>query len=127
MDITRHINERNTVRNNTGTYVQLAIRILTGFLLLIKGFYFVSHSAQLEELIRRTISFSEVNILVYYIGFAHLFGGAFIILGLLTRFAVVLQIPVLIGAVYYNLSPNAFAGNGEIFLSIILLILLIYI
>jgi len=68
-----------------------------------------------------------VTFLVGYITFAHLFGGAFIMLGLLTRFAVFLQLPILIGAVYYNITPNAFGTGGELLLSIVVLVLLIYV
>ncbi len=127
MDTTHNLTERQIAINDRWTFIQLGIRLLTGFLLMVKGFYFVSHSVALETLLRQTVSPSEVSFLLSYIGFAHLFGGAFIILGLLTRFAVILQIPVIIGAVYYNLSPNALASNGEIVLSIIVLILLVYI
>jgi putative oxidoreductase len=67
-----------------------------------------------------------VLFLVTYIPFAHLFGGVFIMLGLLTSISVILQIPIIMGALYYNLTPNAFGTGGELFLSIVVLVLLIY-
>lgn len=127
MEMTQRINTGQTADNNKWVFIKLGIRVLTGILLVLKGLYFISHNVELEKLVRQAISVPETSFLVTYIGFAHLFGGAFIILGLLTRFAVILQLPVLFGAVFYNLSPNAFASAGEIFLSIILLILLVYI
>lgn len=108
------------------TFFNFALRLVTGLLLLLKGIYFVSHSQHLEKLIMESSARSAVSFLVSYIPFAHLFGGAFIMLGLLTRFSVILQIPILIGALYYNVSPNAFGTGGELLLSIVVLVLLIY-
>ncbi len=107
-------------------YMHFGIRIIAGFLLVHKGILFVSHSAYLETLVRETTSDIAVNFLVNYIGFAHLFGGAFIMLGLLTRFAVVLQLPILLCAIYYNLAPTAFGTGSEVLLSIIVLLMLGY-
>jgi putative oxidoreductase len=109
------------------TFFSFALRLVTGLLLLLKGIYFVSNSQHLEVIIMASSARSAVNFLVSYITFAHLFGGAFIMLGLLTRFAVILQIPILIGALYFNLTPNAFGTGSELLLSVVVLVLLIYV
>ncbi|WP_026260254.1 DoxX family protein [Segetibacter koreensis] len=124
MGITQYIHQSNDFRY---TFFNLALRLVTGLLLLLKGIYFVSHSQQLEAIIMSSNARPAVTFLVGYITFAHLFGGAFIMLGLLTRFAVILQIPILIGALYFNLTPNAFGTGGELLLSIVVLVLLIYV
>jgi uncharacterized membrane protein YphA (DoxX/SURF4 family) len=108
------------------TFFNFALRVILGLLLLLKGLYFVSHSQQLHSMIEQNSAATAVNFLVSYISFAHLFGGAFIMLGLLTRLAIVLQIPIIIGAVYYNITANAFGTGGELLLSIVVLVLLIY-
>jgi uncharacterized membrane protein YphA (DoxX/SURF4 family) len=105
MGIEQYINQSHDVRYK---FFNLALRLVTGLLLLLKGIYFVSHSQHLETIIMASDARSAVTFLVGYISFAHLFGGAFIMLGLLTRFAVILQIPILIGAMLYNLTSNAF-------------------
>lgn len=122
MDITQNVHRLHVAPY---TFFNLALRIVTGLLLLLKGIYFVSHSQHLEKLIMQSDARSAVSFLVTYIPFAHLFGGAFIMLGLLTRFSVLLQIPIVIGALYYNLTPNAFGTGGELLLSIVVLVLLI--
>jgi putative oxidoreductase len=125
MGIAQHMNRWHDARY---TFFHFALRLVVGLLLLLKGIYFVSHSQQLETLIIASTAGSAVNVLVGYITFAHLFGGAFIMLGLLTRVAVILQIPIVIGALYYNLAPNAFGSSGgELLLSIVVLVLLIYV
>jgi uncharacterized membrane protein YphA (DoxX/SURF4 family) len=76
----------------------------------------------------RESGFSTWNVfLVSYIPFAHIFGGIFIIMGLLTRIAVLLQLPVLIGAVFFiNLGLSSFSNSTDLILSIVVLFLLVY-
>lgn len=125
MGIAQYMQQSHNVSH---TFFHFALRLVTGLLLLLKGIYFVSHSQYLETIIMASNARSAVTFLVGYISFAHLFGGAFIMLGLLTRFAVILQIPIVIGALYYNLTPNAFGtSGGELLLSIVVLVLLIYV
>ena len=57
---------------------------------------------------------------------AHLLGGILIIAGLFTRLMCLLQIPVLVGAVFFiNMKNGVFTGNSEFEFSIIILLLLI--
>lgn len=123
MDITQRLHHWNVTHH---ALVNVALRQVLGMLLLLKGINFISHSQYLEELIRQSNFSSAVNFWVSYITFAHLFGGAFIMLGLLTRLAVVLQIPILIGALMYNMGPNTFGSGGEMILSIVVFFLLVY-
>ncbi|MCW3108219.1 MAG: hypothetical protein JWQ09_2725 [Segetibacter sp.] len=124
MDIVHSVHQRHDVRL---TYFNFALRLALGLLLMLKGFYFLSHSQQLENIILESSAASAVNFLVSYIPSAHFFGGVFIMLGLLTRVAVILQIPIIIGALYYNLTPHTFGTGGELLLSIVVLVLLIYV
>ncbi|HMH34800.1 MAG TPA: DoxX family membrane protein, partial [Puia sp.] len=62
-----------------------------------------------------------------YIAFSHLLGGFLLILGLLTRFACLLQIPILLGAIIFiNSSGDVLKPFSELALSILVLLLLIY-
>ena len=108
------------------TFFHFALRVVTGLLLLLKGLYFISHSQELHSMILQSDAATAVNFLVSYISFAHLFGGAFIMLGLLTKLAVLLQIPIVVGALYYNMTARAFGTGPELLLSIVVLVLLIY-
>lgn len=124
MDIVHNVHQRHDVRF---TFVNFALRLVVGLLLLLKGLYFISHSQQLENIILESSAASAVNFMVSYISFAHLFGGVFIMLGLITRVAIILQIPIIVGALYYNLTPHAFGTGSEIILSIVVFVLLIYV
>jgi len=75
------------------------IRVYLGIGLFVRGLLFISHAEGVAAL----VDLSEFSLtsaaLVHYVTFAHLLGGALLAFGLLTRFAALIQIPVLIGAV----------------------------
>lgn len=80
------------------------IRIALGVFLLLKGLAFMENSAYLKEMIENqnvvAISSGLLMTLVYYVTFAHLVGGALIAMGILTRFASIIQIPILVAAIF---------------------------
>jgi uncharacterized membrane protein YphA (DoxX/SURF4 family) len=60
-----------------------------------------------------------------YVAFAHLLGGFLLILGALTRFACLINIPILIGAVFFVNTALYSRPNPEVLLSIVVLLLLV--
>jgi Predicted membrane protein len=110
------------------SFLQLIIRVILGVILLIKGIFFISNSQHLKDLILNSRFAAGVSFIAGYTIFAHLLGGVLIIIGLFTRLAVILQIPVLLGALIFILPSNGFLDLGsEMILSIIVLCLLIYV
>lgn len=61
-------------------------------------------------------------ILGHYVLFAHILGGVLLATGLLTRLACIIQIPVLLAAIFLNI----FNQFSELSLSILILLLLVY-
>lgn len=107
------------------------IRIVLGIFLCYKGVDFLINSSNLMGLMKLTSPFSEFMIimLAHYVAFAHIIGGFFLAIGLFTRAACIIQIPILIGAVIFvniNLTKEMFSPYSELFLSIIVLLLLVY-
>lgn len=107
------------------------IRIALGIFLCYKGVDFLRNSSNLISLMKNTSPFSEfmIVLLAHYVAFAHLLGGFFLTIGLFTRAACLIQIPVLSGAIIFvniNATKDAFSPYSELFLSIIILLLLIY-
>lgn len=105
-------------------------RVALGLLILSKGIEFISNTeVQLSWITRNnTFGFSGMLALtlIHIIAFAHLAGGILITLGLVTRFAVAIQIPILIGAVFFvNLTRGFSLLNSELWISITVLLLLI--
>ncbi len=86
------------------------LRIFLGALLIYKGYYFVENLALLYNYIDDTMPLNAF-VVSHYVVFAHLGGGLMIIFGILTRIAVLAQMPiVLLGAVFYTGQSSAFFG-----------------
>lgn len=105
------------------------IRIVLGVFLCYKGIDFLQNSAQVAGALSNKTSFGNfaVIILTHYVVFAHILGGALMVFGLFTRFACLIQIPILLGAIIFiNLASDVFKPYSELFLSVIVLLLLCY-
>jgi putative oxidoreductase len=115
-------------RHSYPSFLLLIARIILGIILIVKGIFFISHAQQLKDMILASRFSGWVGILTAYVTFAHLFGGVFIIIGLFTRIAALLQIPVLLGALFFILPVHEVNDMGsDLILSLIVLGLLIYI
>jgi putative oxidoreductase len=105
------------------------LRIALGVFLCYKGFQFLNNMGTLLDMMNNRLSFNAFAVIVlsHYIVFAHILGGFLLALGLLTRFACLIQIPILIGAVFLinSSSANLLSPISEMWLSIIVLLLLI--
>ncbi len=105
------------------------LRIALGLFLCFKGVEFANNMNRLMGMMTTQVPFSSftLTLLSHHILFAHLLGGVLMTVGLLTRFAALIQIPVLLGAiVFINTSPDIMGRFSEIFFSIVILLLLVY-
>ena len=105
------------------------LRICFGIFLSFKGIQLLNNINSLEQVMTNKLSLGSYGLVVlsHYIVFAHVVGGLFIAIGLLTRIACVVQIPILLGAiVFINSSGTLFNPFAELIMSIIVLVLLCY-
>lgn len=106
------------------------VRIVLGLIIFSKGIALISDTGYLQDLLFRDsiFAFSSVmaSVAMHIVAFAHLVGGILITIGLVTRFAAVIQIPILICAILFvNISNGFSILNSELWLSVIVLSLLI--
>jgi putative oxidoreductase len=103
------------------------LRIALGVFLCFKGIEFANNMNLVEDMMSRKVPFSSfmLMLLSHYILFAHIMGGFLLAVGLLTRFACIVQIPVLIGAIIF-INASMLRPFSEIFLSLLILMLLVY-
>lgn len=88
---------------NAHTYYSLDIlRVALGVFLLIKGATFITNSRDFEDVIAPFSNFLGGMFVFHYIASAHIMGGMLIAMGLLTRWCIIAQLPILIGAVAIN-------------------------
>ena len=77
-------------------------RLFLGGFLFFKGINFMTDSQYLLNIISPNNEFFASMLIYQYVTMVHLAGGALIIFGLLTRLAIAVQIPILLGAVAVN-------------------------
>ncbi len=104
------------------------IRVLLGVFLFYKGVVFIQNIDALKAVIDESPWLTVMSFwLAHYIVFAHLLGGVLIIFGLLTRVAVLAQIPILLGAIFFvHTSTGLFKVHEGTGLSILVLLLLVF-
>jgi len=104
------------------------LRVILGLILFWKGVVFLRDTATLKSLIEQTgiETFSQsAATLALIVSILSLLCGLFIAVGLFTRVSSIVQIPILIVAIFFvNLKSTA-ENAFELVLSIIVLILLI--
>ena len=104
------------------------VRISLGLFLCFKGIQFPDHMSALLNKVPLLSGNGFVMVMLgHYIVFAHLLGGILLMAGVLTRFACLIQIPILLGAIIFvNSSGQLFHPFSELPVSIIVLLLLVY-
>ncbi len=105
------------------------VRIALGIFLCYKGVDFLNNMSDLLTLMssnKYPTSFWYV-LAGHYTVFAHIAGGICLALGVFTRMACLIQIPVLLGAVFFvSTNEEMLRPYSELFLTILVLLLLIY-
>ena len=104
----------------------LLLRAALGIALVAKGISFISDMMSLRAL----LASSSFNFMPDWIALAitwiHLLCGFLITIGLFTRLSVLIQIPILLGAVIINASAGTFTSGSEFINSLLVLILLVF-
>jgi len=105
--------------------ILLVFRILLGIILFAKGISFLRDKALLENLISNSITDEKFSIAGLLIPYVHIAGGFFIIIGLYIRVAILIQLPLIIGAIILLLKSGGKSYQGEIIFAALILIMLI--
>lgn len=103
------------------------LRIYLGIGLFVRGVIFISNSGAFMDLIGSSSSAWLTSIvLIHYVALSHLVGGVLIAVGLFTRAAALVQLPVLIGAVFVvHFQGGLLAESQSLEFSALVLFLLI--
>ena len=103
-------------------------RIALGIFITYKGLEFITHMNELENTTAGITSWFAGAVLAHYIIFAHILGGPLIIAGLFTRIVCLMQLPILVGAVFFVNAPKghlAIGNHMELWVSLVVLVGLI--
>lgn len=104
------------------------VRIFLGLVLFAQGVYFITHVGDVRTLLDKGgvhLNFTSAVALGHYVALAHLGGGFLLALGMMTRLAAAVQLPVLVGAVFLvHLRTGLFGPGQNLELAALVLLLL---
>ena len=124
MGTLQHIQQWGTIHHPRWLVV---LRIALGICLFFKGIVFMSNSILLERLIEGSPMAGGYSWLPIAVTWANLLGGFFLVVGLLTRWVALLQLPILAGAIIFiNAQKGGFAAESELGLAVIVFLLLLF-
>jgi len=105
------------------------LRVYLGIGLFVRGVIFFSDTSAFMELVSDAPGLELGSaLLIHYVALAHLVGGAMMAAGLLTRVAALVQIPILVGAVFVVHFQGGLLAPSESFeFSVLVLFLLVVI
>lgn len=104
------------------------LRILLGAFLLAKGYIFLQNMAYLRWILSNhdlaALPSEAMSFMMFYVIFVHMTGGTLIMLGISTRIASLLQLPIIVAALFVI---NNFRSplNTELWLSVVTGVLLL--
>jgi uncharacterized membrane protein YphA (DoxX/SURF4 family) len=104
------------------------LRIALGVFITYKGLHFITHMNELENTTSGINVWFAGAFLAHYVIFAHILAGPLIVVGLFTRIACLIQLPILIGAVVLVNYPKGLFSVGnhmELEISLIVMVGLI--
>jgi putative oxidoreductase len=97
-------------------------RFFLGTALFVRGWIFFSDPGTVTEMAREESLYMWFS----YVTLGHLIGGFLLMIGLLTRLAALIQIPILFGAVFIvSAGQNLASINQSLELAVMVLVLLI--
>ena len=104
------------------------VRIYLGLGLFAKGLFFVTHPGDITNLLARTEMPLSIDTMIigHAVAIAHLCGGVMVAVGLVTRLAAAVQLPILFGAVFLVHRREGFFGTEQnLELAVLVLFLLV--
>ncbi len=104
------------------------VRIYLGLGLFIRGVFIISNTrAEFIQTLLQRMEYPWIVtvVLLHYIALAHLIGGLMLTVGLLTRIAAWVQIPILAGALLIHRGEGLMSGGQSLEFSALVLFLLV--
>lgn len=123
MKFLKQINKKDK-RNTSKSLVLVFFRIFLGLALFIKGINFARNQELLEKVILNIALLEKLSFLKIVIPFIHILGGFCIIIGIYSKLAILIQIPILLAAITFLLISGAIFYYREILFAVTILILL---
>jgi putative oxidoreductase len=102
------------------------VRMYLGVALFVRGALFIADPTRVLAFMSKSSDWFWPVLIAHYVGIAHVGGGILLALGLATRIAALVQVPVLVGAVFQvHLHEPLLHGNQSLELASLVLVLLL--
>lgn len=107
-------------------YVLDCLRVVLGVILVVKAFAFIGNRAYLQSMFAASQDLWFIPAMIsHYVILAHLAGGICLIVGIFSRAAALIQVPVLLGAVFYVQLPRFLSAHEPEQLEYAIMVLLL--
>lgn len=114
--------QRSNFHNNPGLD---AIRIFLGLALFVRGCLFIADQSRIMSITQaQDVDWILPVAAIHFVTLAHLLGGFMMMVGLLTKVGALIQIPILLGALYVHFEGGLAAPEQSLELSVLVLFLL---
>ncbi len=116
-----------TLDSHRAYYFEI-LRIYLGCALFAKGVQFIFQPDTMQSFLSQGHLLASAAMVAHYVIAAHLIGGFFMAIGLFTRISTLIQIPILMGAVFFVHSKEGlFTLSQNLEFSVLVLVLLVLI
>lgn len=103
------------------------IRFVLGASLIIKGIMFFKNGDALSTYFEETAILKNFVWAIPIVPWVHVVGGTLIIVGLFTRLSAMIQLPILLVAVFFiNLKTGLYGASSDLPLSMLVLVLAVF-
>lgn len=79
------------------------LRLMFGAFIFYKGILYLTQTEVLYSIFKTVGGEGAYFFMVHYVALSHLCGGLFIMMGLITRLSALMQLPILLGAIVFNI------------------------
>ncbi len=102
------------------------LRMFLGAALFVRGWYYIINIERLVGAGWFNELYLSAGLMAHYVAIAHIAGGLMLCIGFLTRIAALVQIPVLLGALFFvHFAGGVISPTGSFEFAFLVLILLI--
>jgi len=127
MDYTQQINSFRRFADMHHPLWLDILRIIVGIAIFIKGIYFIHNPDALLQILQNSKIEGWTFVVEHHVAFTYLAGGILIAIGLITRIAIIFQLPVFFGSIFGFLTHRGFFSvYSDLTFSIVMFALLIF-
>lgn len=106
--------------------VLVVLRVYLGAGLLVRGIGLVGLDMRIQQLVEGTSTGLPLASIAIFVAAAHIIGGTLMLVGLYTRLAALIQVPILVGAVFLiHWQDGLLSANQSLEFSALVLYLLL--